>query len=99
MLAPRFTADGAWEAAPGGWRERGMNDCDGIRAAVTTAVARLPAAHRAAFVLRESGGLSCGDIAAAWGTTATLVERRTHEARVSVLESIDAHYRAAKVAA
>jgi RNA polymerase sigma-70 factor (ECF subfamily) len=99
LLGPRFTADGAWEATSGDWTKRGPDDDDGIREVVATAVANLPAEHRAAFVLRESGDLSCGNIAAAFKTTTPTIERRTHEARLSVLEAIDEHWRAAHAAA
>ena len=98
-LAPRSAQDGALEAAPGDWVERGAEADDKLLGAVAATVAGLPSEHRAACARSEPGELSCQCIAAASVTATPVVRRRLHEARLCVLVAMDTHRRAARAAA
>lgn len=83
--------DEASRPAAADWTEPGFEVDDGLRKAVTAAVAGLPTEQRVAFVLGDLGELSCADIAAAWNLSASVIRRRVHEARLCIVRAVECH--------
>jgi len=77
----RFTPEGARLGA-------GPDGTEWLLRSVESAVAGLPAWHRAVLALSDLGDLSCADIARAAGVPVDAVRRRLHEARVCVALAI-----------
>jgi RNA polymerase sigma-70 factor (ECF subfamily) len=82
LAQPRFHSSGALAEPARDWRARatvaGAHD-------LRHAVADLPTEHRTAFVFRDLGRLTYREIADVLGTTAVVVRRRVHEARLALL--------------
>ena len=63
-----------------------------LRQAIEAAVAKLPEAYRAVFLLKDVEGLSYEEIAEATGESVPAVKSRLHRARLTLRQAIDEFY-------
>ena len=87
----RFADREARDADGGTWhagRERGRPAAQDTSAAVNEALAALDPLDRDVFLLREAGGLSYAEIAAACDLTVSAVRSRIHRARLALRDRL-----------
>jgi RNA polymerase sigma-70 factor (ECF subfamily) len=90
-LLPRFRDDGTWVESRVDWDtpSDGLLERREIRAAVRSAIDRLPASYRAVLMLRDIEELDTDETATALGTTRNAVKIRLHRARQALRTLLD----------
>lgn len=92
FAADRFHADGHWAKAPTAWHDdspEALMTQDDFQRCLEKTLAALPAAQRAALLLRDEDGLELDEICNLLGVSASNIRVLVHRARVRVYGMVE----------